>query len=204
MVISALSHTPTRLSRGHEPVRTAPPPAVRAASTGFVLYVDLDPDHDVTTAELQRAAQTLRELAIEWLPRARTRTVLHEAHRTGPATLARPATGSLRASLASIPDSPTITLHLGGRRVTVGGRSVRLSPKEFDLLAHLVGAGGRVVSRDELRRTVWSDSEVSTSSRTVDVHVRRLRAVPELAGLVTTVHGVGYRVASRAGLQVMP
>lgn len=180
-------------------------PSAPPAPRGFVLYVDLDaPDGSAPGADLQRAAETLRELAIEWLPNARTRTVMSGAERTGPATLARPAAGSLRLRLEAIPDSPAITVHQRRRRVTVDGRPVRLPPKEFDLLAHLVGARGRVVTREELRRTVWAGSDVSTSSRTVDVHVRRLRAVPALSGLVTTVHGVGYRIESRPTLQVAP
>lgn len=173
------------------------------APTGFVLYVDLDPENFAAMpAEVQRAAETLRELAHEWLPNARTRTVLSTRNGPGPVTAARPPTGSLRATLAAIPDTPDIVIDMSRRVVTVDQRVVKLPPKEFDLLAHLAQAQGRVVTRDELRRTVWFDRDVSEASRTVDVHIRRLRAIPALAALITTVHGMGYRVPLRPHLHL--
>jgi len=168
-----------------------------------VLYVELDAEgFAAMSAQVQRTAETLRELAHEWLPNARTRTVLSTADRPGPATLARPPAGSLRATLAAIPDTPQVVVDVRERVVTVDQHELRLTPKEFDLLAHLAGAHGRVVTRDELRRTVWSDSNVSASSRTVDVHVRRLRTIPAIASLITTVHGLGYRVPPRPHLHL--
>ena len=109
---------------------------------------------------------------------------------------------TLRARLAALPDVPSVLVDLTAHEVTVGGRVLRLTTKEFDLFAYLVRAQGRVVSRTELHRTVWRDRDVAAESRTVDVHVRRLRAVPELAGLVATVHGSGYRVPPRPCLTV--
>jgi hypothetical protein len=117
--------------------------------------------------------------------------------RPGPGGAPARSTASLRAALAALPDIPEVRIDLVAREVTAGGRPLRLTTKEFDLFAYLVRARGRVVGRDELHRTVWRDSELPATSRTVDVHVRRLRAVGELAGLVTTVHGVGYRVSPR-------
>jgi len=80
--------------------------------------------------------------------------------------------------------------------VTVGGRAVDLTPKEFELLATLVGAPGRVFRRDELLDLVWGHDGF-VEPRTVDVHMARLRAKflgakVELPG-VETVRGVGYR-----------
>ncbi|NTW38710.1 MAG: winged helix-turn-helix transcriptional regulator [Cellulomonadaceae bacterium] len=92
---------------------------------------------------------------------------------------------------------------LGAQAVSVGGEEVRLTRKEFELFAHLAQADGRVVTRDELRATVWRDSPVALTSRTVDVHVRRLRAIPELAELIITVRGTGYRVPAHRDVQVV-
>ena len=80
--------------------------------------------------------------------------------------------------------------------VTVGGRAVGLTPKEFELLATLVGAPGRVFRRDELLDLVWG-RDGFVEPRTVDVHMARLRAKfldakVDLPG-VETVRGVGYR-----------
>jgi two-component system alkaline phosphatase synthesis response regulator PhoP len=80
--------------------------------------------------------------------------------------------------------------------VTMTGRRVELTPKEFDLLAVLVGTPGRVFGRDELLDLVWGQDGF-VEPRTVDVHVARLRAKFAAEGLaapgVETVRGVGYR-----------
>jgi two-component system phosphate regulon response regulator PhoB len=88
-------------------------------------------------------------------------------------------------------------LHVDEARhaVTVGGQPVELTPKEFGLLAALMKADGRVLSREQLLDTVWGYANaVEIESRTVDVHVRRLRAKlgPE-AHRIVTVKAVGYR-----------
>jgi two-component system alkaline phosphatase synthesis response regulator PhoP len=80
--------------------------------------------------------------------------------------------------------------------VTVGGRAVALTPKEFELLATLAAEPGRVFGRDVLLDLVWG-RDGFVEPRTVDVHLARLRAkflaarLPEPA--IETVRGVGYR-----------
>jgi DNA-binding response OmpR family regulator len=80
--------------------------------------------------------------------------------------------------------------------VTVGGRAVGLTPKEFELLATLAAEPGRVFARDALLDLVWG-RDGFVEPRTVDVHLARLRAkfvaarLPEPA--IETVRGVGYR-----------
>jgi two-component system, OmpR family, alkaline phosphatase synthesis response regulator PhoP len=80
--------------------------------------------------------------------------------------------------------------------VRVKGRPVELTPKEFELLAILAGAPGRVFGREELLDAVWG-RDGFVEPRTVDVHLARLRAkfaagrVPPPA--IETVRGVGYR-----------
>ncbi len=88
-------------------------------------------------------------------------------------------------------DGRGVRIDLGSRRVHVGGRPVPLTYKEFELLSHLVRAPHRVVGRAELLRTVWHGT-AQPGTRTVDVHVRRLRE--KVSGdAITTVRGVGYR-----------
>ena len=79
--------------------------------------------------------------------------------------------------------------------VTVDGANVPLTPKEFDLLQVLIEAAGRVLSREHLLTRVWGYAHADEiQSRTVDVHVRRLRAKLGSSGQrVATVTGVGYR-----------
>jgi phosphate regulon transcriptional regulator PhoB len=80
--------------------------------------------------------------------------------------------------------------------VRMKGRPVDLTPKEFELLAILAGAPGRVFGREELLDAVWG-RDGFVEPRTVDVHVARLRAKFTAAKLpapgVETVRGVGYR-----------
>ena len=93
-----------------------------------------------------------------------------------------------------------INLDRAGRTVTVSGREVNLTPSEFDLLATLMGAPGRVFSRlellDRLQGTAYEGYE-----RTIDVHIRNLRAKIELDSstphYIETVYGSGYRFAAK-------
>lgn len=77
--------------------------------------------------------------------------------------------------------------------VSVDGQPVRLTRREFELLRFLIQNSGRVVSRDRLLERVWGyDRTVET--RSVDVHVGRLRAKLGSAGVqIETVVGLGYR-----------
>ena len=80
-----------------------------------------------------------------------------------------------------------------GRRVTVNEQVVVLQPKEFDLLVYMMRHPGTVLTRPRLLSTVWGHDFVG--ERTVDVHVRRVRAKLEKVGasdFIRTVHGVGY------------
>jgi two-component system phosphate regulon response regulator PhoB len=96
----------------------------------------------------------------------------------------------------------TGALHVDEARhaVTVNGQPVELTAKEFGLLAALMKADGRVLSREQLLGTVWGHANAAEiESRTVDVHVRRLRAKlgPE-AQRVVTVKAIGYRFDGEA------
>ena len=93
-----------------------------------------------------------------------------------------------------------LQLDLLGRTITVDGQSVDLTPSEFDLLAALMAAPGRVFSRlellDRLQGVAYEGYE-----RTIDVHVRNLRAKieaePSNPRYIETVYGVGYRFSAK-------
>ncbi|HVO11961.1 MAG TPA: response regulator transcription factor [Vicinamibacteria bacterium] len=79
------------------------------------------------------------------------------------------------------------------------GRPVHLTAKEFGLLTALAEAHGRVLSREALLERVWGYS-YSEGTRTVDVHVRRVREkLPGLADRLITVKSLGYRLVPEAG-----
>jgi len=84
--------------------------------------------------------------------------------------------------------------------VRVADRDIPLTAVEFRLLAAILEAGGRVLSRDRLLDLVYGSEGLDILDRTIDVHVRRLRDKlgddPNRPRYVATVRGVGYRAAS--------
>lgn len=81
------------------------------------------------------------------------------------------------------------------------GRLLELSRLEYDLLLFLARHPRQVFSRDRLLQEVWG--HVHTGVRTVDVHVSRLRQKLGGPGLISTVRGVGYRLADAAPVRVV-
>ena len=85
-----------------------------------------------------------------------------------------------------------VDLDLEARRCTVGGRQVDLPRRQFDLLATLMQAPGRVFTREQLLEHAWGTPYLS--AKTVDVHVARLRAKLGDAMQIVALRGVGYRL----------
>jgi DNA-binding response OmpR family regulator len=87
-------------------------------------------------------------------------------------------------------------LDVDGHRVDVDGRVVELRPKEFGVLVALARNAGRVVTREQLYRDVWSE-ELYGSGKTIDIHIWALRRkidIPGRPSRIETVRGVGYRL----------
>ena len=115
---------------------------------------------------------------------ARIRALLRRAHRAGP----------VDGRLTYGPLSMDVDRHL----VRVGDEDVRLTAKEFLLLQYLMQHRGRVLSRDLLLSDVWGYSYTG-GTRTVDVHVRRLREkLPYLANAIETIKQFGYKLVEPA------
>lgn len=86
-----------------------------------------------------------------------------------------------------------VELDLASHEVTIDGAPASLRPLEYKLLQLLLSEPGRVFSREELLDQVWN-MRGDVTTRTVDVHVRRLRmSLGSAAELIETVHGFGYR-----------
>jgi two-component system alkaline phosphatase synthesis response regulator PhoP len=114
---------------------------------------------------------------------ARVRALLRRAQRSGPA---KPGSGS-GAYGPLVVDADTHTVSDNGREVT-------LTAKEFLLLQYLLKHRGRVLSRDLLLTDVWG-YRYTGGTRTVDVHVRRLREkIPLLTTALSTVKQFGYKL----------
>jgi DNA-binding response OmpR family regulator len=107
----------------------------------------------------------------------------------------RRATSDSRAEAARL-QAGDLTLDLLARRALLGAAEVKLTHREFDLLAELMRNQGAVLSRDLLLTRVWGYDYVG-DSHTVDVHIRWLRekieADPSAPQRIITVRGVGYR-----------
>ncbi|HEX3290493.1 MAG TPA: response regulator transcription factor [Gaiella sp.] len=86
-----------------------------------------------------------------------------------------------------------VAIDTRARSVAVDGRSVELTPKEYDLLVALVAAEGAVVSKQRLLQDVWGGSWLG-AGKTVDVHVASLRRKVGDPDVVQTVRGVGLRI----------
>ncbi|MCY4027937.1 MAG: response regulator transcription factor [Acidobacteria bacterium] len=82
--------------------------------------------------------------------------------------------------------------------VTLDGEEARLTAKEFLLLKYLIEHRGRVLSRDVLLSDVW-DYKYTGGTRTVDVHIRRLREkLPVLSDAIVTIKQFGYKLVEPA------
>lgn len=104
-----------------------------------------------------------------------------------------------RAGRGPGPTAPVLTyrsivMDVGRHNVTSEGADVRLTAKEFLLLRYLIEHRGRVLSRDVLLTDVWG-YQYTGGTRTVDVHVRRLREkIPVLNDAIETVKQFGYKL----------
>jgi DNA-binding response OmpR family regulator len=100
------------------------------------------------------------------------------------------ANGSVSAELV---EYGSLILNLSTYQASVSGRPLDMTYMEYELLKHFATHPGRVLTREELLRQVWG-YEYYGGARTVDVHVRRLRAKlgDEHAALIQTVRSVGY------------
>ncbi len=114
---------------------------------------------------------------------ARVKTVLRRAEGT------KAVDGILRTG--------NLEIDLERHRARAGHKLLELSPTEFRLLRFLMERRGRVFSRDQILDAVWK-GDAFVEQRTVDVHIRRLRAELEkvdAGGYIQTVRGVGYSFA---------
>jgi len=96
------------------------------------------------------------------------------------------------AAGSSLVEGP-LTLDTSAHRVTLHGEDVPLTATEYKLLRTLLERRGRVQTRPQLLETVW-EAQPDIQTRTVDMHVQRLRAkLGEVGDLIETIRGFGYR-----------
>ena len=86
-----------------------------------------------------------------------------------------------------------LSVDLRTRKVTVHGREVALTPKEFDILECLASDPGRVMTRQEILESAW-DAHWYGPTKVLDVHVAALRRKLDVPGLIETAYGRGFRL----------
>ncbi len=186
------------------------------APRGFALYVGIDEDKaNVDGVSLSQIVSALRATIADLAPHAETyatvalapvgaggrdvdvvRLALHE-----PSAVAR-----TKQDVADEDRAPGgVTIDISRRRVLIDGNTVALTFKEFELLQYLVLREGRTIERTELVGSLWTNAaeEEAPGERTIDVHVRRLRAkLGSYEDIVRTVRGVGYRFDRHADVVI--
>ncbi|HET9614846.1 MAG TPA: response regulator transcription factor, partial [Candidatus Limnocylindrales bacterium] len=127
----------------------------------------------------------------------RVKAILRRSQAAGPpGSIPTDATGAGSADRVA---HNGLVLDAARHEVSVDGRPVQLTHVEFRLLQTLLGADGRVLSRDQLLDAVWGADQSEVLDRTIDVHIRRLRDKlgddRDAPRWVATVRGAGYRSA---------
>ncbi|MFC5924973.1 winged helix-turn-helix domain-containing protein [Micromonospora vulcania] len=180
---------PTRTYPTGHPGRAA---AVRPR-TGPTLTITLDLAPGPMSPRLARLVQLLGELAESGEGRLRTVDDVPP----GPRRVPRPTIGEPSAEEG---EADEVRILAGSRVVRRGDEVVALTRIEYELLLFLAERPRRVFTRLQLLSNVWGYEHAV--ARTVDVHVRRLRAKLPGAEVITTVYGVGYRLGDEARISV--
>ena len=195
--------------------RNALRPEAGPEPRGFALYVGID--------ELKAAAEgvslgtlveALRRTIAEVAPSAETYATVALApagaggRDVDVVRLALHEPGAVARSRPAQPEEETasrVVVDISRKRVLIDGESANFTYKEFELLQYLVLREGRTIERTELVGSLWSASsdEEAPGERTIDVHVRRLRAkLGRYEDIVRTVRGVGYRFDRHADVVI--
>ncbi len=191
--------------------------AVPAASEarGFVLYVGVDESKAAAAGiDLGSIVEQLKRLAAQLVPTSETYAAVALAPRGAggrdvdvvrlalqdPAALARHRT----VVEDDVPVKGGVIIDLSRKRLLLDSETAAVTYKEFELLQYLVLREGRTIDRAELIASLWSaDDAEKPNERTIDVHVRRLRAkLGAYEDIVRTVRGVGYRFDRHADVSV--
>ncbi len=203
------------------PISTPTAPARRirvpdgTEARGFALYVGLDEFKALDAGtDLAAVVDEVKTLIAQLAPGAEThvavalapigaggrdlevvRLALHD-----PAALAQH-----RREEAPTPERRGgVIVDVSRKRVVIDGDTAPLTYKEFELLQYLVLREGRTIDRAEIIGALWADGdEEIPNERTIDVHVRRLRAkLGDFEDIVRTVRGVGYRFDRHADVSI--
>lgn len=208
---------PAATAPGVNPQRRAAASPPQTEPRGFVLYVGLDEKKAAAAGiDLGRLVTELKKVTSQLAPAAETHAAVALAPvgaggrdlevvrlaMQDPAALSR-----YRGESEKTPVDEGVIVDISRKRVVLDGETAQLTYKEFELLQYLVLREGRTIDRNELISTLWAEGvehegEVP-NERTIDVHVRRLRAkLGAYEEIVRTVRGAGYRFDRHADVTV--
>ncbi|MHB1172830.1 MAG: winged helix-turn-helix domain-containing protein [Lacisediminihabitans sp.] len=209
-------------ARGIAPTTSdAAAPRLRAVpdgteARGFVLYVGVDElkAADAGT-DLGHLVEALKKLTAKLVPTSETYAAVALAPRGAGGrdvdvvrlALQDPAALARRRQLSEVEEEKPrggVVVDISRKRLILDDETAALTYKEFELLQYLVLREGRTIDRTELISSLWvaGDDEVP-NERTIDVHVRRLRAkLGAYEDIVRTVRGVGYRFDRHADVSI--
>lgn len=180
---------------------------------GFAVYVGVDEASALAAGTtIAEIVDSVRNAVTDAVPD----TESHVAVAYAPATqrgknldIVRLALREPRAVAELLPPKPPavvtgVLIDLSRKRVVINGETPPLTYKEFELLQHLVLREGVTVDRAAIIDTLWAASDVDRpNTRTIDVHVRRLRSkIEPFDSVVRTVRGIGYRFDRHADVTI--
>jgi DNA-binding winged helix-turn-helix (wHTH) protein len=185
------------------------------APRGFALYVGFDEAKAAASGvSLATIVEALRRTLHDLAPEAETyaTVALAPAGAGGrDVDVVRLALHEPSAVARSKPDIEAperaeagVVVDISRKRVLIDGESAAFTFKEFELLQYLVLREGRTIERTELVSSLWQlGDDEAPGERTIDVHVRRLRAkLGRFEDIVRTVRGVGYRFDRHADVVI--
>jgi DNA-binding winged helix-turn-helix (wHTH) protein len=213
------SSRPTHLRAVPEDERPAagqqPVASQTSAPRGFALYVGLDEAKAAADGvSLSAIVDALRRTIAELSPSAETyaAVALAPQHAGGRdvdvvrLALKEPgAVARTQPTAVDVEQEAGVVVDISRKRVLLDGESAALTFKEFELLQYLVLREGRTIERAELVSSLWESpaEEEAPGERTIDVHVRRLRAkLGRYEDIVRTVRGLGYRFDRHADVAI--
>ncbi|MDR2104456.1 MAG: response regulator transcription factor [Deferribacteraceae bacterium] len=95
-----------------------------------------------------------------------------------------------------------ITINIGKRQIYIGDVPIKLTPKEYELLAYFSKNQGQLLSRDKIIEELWGNDTLYRWSRSLDVHIQNLRQKievnPKNPEIIKTVSGTGYKIKGGA------
>ncbi len=184
-------------------------PSVRSPR-GFALYVGIDEIKAASAGvSLPVLVDALRRTLAELAPTAETHATVALAPQSAGGRdldvvrLALHEPGAIARANAAVEEEKDeesgVVVDISRKRVLLDGESASFTYKEFELLQYLVLREGRTIERSELVSALWQ----APGERTIDVHVRRLRAkLGRHEDIVRTVRGVGYRFDRHADVSI--